>query len=104
MATIKRLINEEGIVLSKNYSEARDPWTKSDGTEVAAQPEKYEVLVASGEKVSNDTGFQNCVVQTYKVSREEFQALKYLQKVMVSYEFSTYGPKPISVAPLKIGG
>ena len=104
MATIKRLINEEGIVLSKNYSEAKDSWTKSDGTEVAAQPEKYDVLVASGEKISTDTGIQNCVVLAYKVSREEFQNFKYLQRVSVSYEFSTFNTKPISVAPLKIGG
>lgn len=104
MATLKRLIEEEGIVLSKIYTEARERWIKQDGTEVLAQPEKYELLVASGEEIMDGLGFKNCNVQTYKVSREEFDNLKAFQRVRVSYEFSTYGCKPVSVASMKQGG
>lgn len=101
MATTKRLIIEKGIVLSKIYKEATSAFENKEGKLVDAQPEKFIVLCASGEKISTDAGIDNALIQEYRVSREEFQNFKYLQPVECRYEFSTYGAKPISVAPLK---
>lgn len=97
MASIKKMITEEGIVLSKIYREATESFMSRDGKEVAAQPERFIILCASGEKVDPDTGVDNAVIQEYKVSREEFQNFKFLQKVICKYEFSSYGCKPVSV-------
>lgn len=97
----KRLIVEEGIVVSKIYKEATEAFENREGKLVDAQPEKFIILCASGEKISPDTGIENALVQEYKVSREEFQNFKYLQRVQCKYDFSTYGPKPVSVSILK---
>lgn len=99
--SIRRLIVEDGIVISKIYKEATTSFTNRDGKEVEAQPERFIILCASGNKISTDTGIENALVQEYKVSREEFQNFKYLQKVQCTYEFSTYGPKPVSVSIIK---
>lgn len=97
----RRLIVEDGIVISKIYKEATNSFENKEGKLVDAQPEKFIILCASGEKISSDTGIENALVQEYKVSREEFQNFKYLQKVQCKYEFSTYGPKPVSVSIIK---
>ena len=95
---VKRLIVDTGIVLSKEYKEASDEWVNAEGRKVDAQPERFLVTCASGEAVSEDEGLRNCYVDTYKVSREEFQKIKYLQKVKCTYEFSSYGCKPVSIS------
>lgn len=97
----KRLIVEDGIVISKIYKEATEAFENRDGKLIDAQPEKFIILCASGENINADTGIENALVQEYKVSREEFQNFKYLQKVQCKYDFSTYGPKPVSVSILK---
>ena len=97
MASIKKMITEDGIVISKEYREATEGFTSRDGKEVAPQPERFIILCASGEKVDSDTGVANAVTQEYKVSREEFQQFKFLQRVVCKYEFSSYGCKPVSV-------
>lgn len=97
----KRLIVEEGIVISKIYKEATTAFENKDGKLVDAQPEKFIILCASGEKINSDTGIENALIQEYKVSREEFQNFKFLQKVQCRYDFSTYGPKPVSVSVIK---
>lgn len=101
MANIKKVINENGIVLAKVFIEAKKEWESRDGRKFDAQPEKFIVTVASGENISPDTGIDNCLVQDYQVTREEFQKFKYLQVVNVEYEFSTYGTKPMTVTILK---
>ena len=98
---IKRMIMEEGVVLSKEYIEPKAAWTNFEGKTFEAKPERYILKCASGEEIRPDTGLVNGNVLDYEVSKEVFDSVKYLTKVLCKYEFSTYGSKPQTVSLIK---
>ena len=90
MAFVKKLINETGIVLKKEFKKASDEF-EYNGRTVPAQPDRWVVTVASSGNIDTTTGLDDLTILTYKVTEEEFKILKFLQKVKVSYEFSNSG-------------
>lgn len=94
---IKRMIKEEGIVLEKIFKEATDEFKSSDGRIVAAQPDRYILKVVSGEDYSKDKGFLQSTVLEYKTSKEIYDKVVAYSPVIVRYEVSNYGAKPMSV-------
>lgn len=98
MALKSRPIQEEGVVLSKEFKKASEGFTASDGHVVPAQPDRYIVTVASSYQFTADMGFVNPAVLEYKVEKELFDKLKYGTKVLVLYEMSNGNtPKPLSL-------
>lgn len=98
---IKRMITEEGIVLSKEYVEPRAAWTNYEGKTFEARPEKYIIKCASGEDIKSDVGLIGVNFLEYEVTKEIFENVKYLQKVLCKFEFSSYGLKPQAVLLMK---
>lgn len=94
---IKRMIKEEGIVLEKIFKEATDEFKSSDGRVVPAQPDRYILKVVSGEEFSQDKGFLQSTVLEYKAEKHTFDKVKAYSPVIVKYEVSNYGAKPMSV-------
>ena len=94
---IKRMIKEEGIVLEKIFKEATDEFKSSDGRVVSAQPDRYILKVVSGEDFSKDKGFLQSTVLEYKISKEIYDKVVAYSPVIVRYEVSNYGAKPMSV-------
>lgn len=98
---IKRIIKEEGVVLEKIFKQATNEFKAADGSIVAAQPDRYILKVVSGEDFSKDCGFIQSTVLEYKVEKSVFDSVKVYTQVIVRYEVSNYGAKPVS-AELKI--
>lgn len=93
---VKRMINENGIVLEKILKNATDTFTSSDGKVIAAQPERYILKCVSGEKFSKVDGYENSTVLEYKVDKATFDKAQFGSNVNVKYELSNYGSKAFS--------
>ena len=94
---IKRMIKEEGIVLEKIFKEATKEFKSSDGRIIEAQPDRYILKVVSGEDFLQDKGFLQSTVLEYKAEKNVFDKVKAYSPVIVKYEVSNYGAKPMSV-------
>lgn len=94
---IKRMIKEEGIVLEKIFKEATDEFKSSDGRVVPAQPDRYILKVVSGEEFSQNDGFLQSTVLEYKTDKQIFDKVKAYSPVVVKYEVSNFGAKPMCV-------
>lgn len=94
---IKRMINENGVVLERIFKEATEAFTSSDGRTVPAQPNRYVLKCVSGEKFSKVDGYANSTVLEYKVDKATFDKAQFGTNVCVRYELSNYGPKADSV-------
>lgn len=94
---IKRMIKEEGIVLEKVFKEATDEFKSSDGRVVPAQPDRYILKVVSGEDFSKNEGYLQSTVLEYKTDKAVFDKVVAFTPVIVRYEVSNYGAKPMSV-------
>lgn len=98
MANIVRPVMERGIVLSKEFKKATESFKTSDGSLIPAQPDRYVVKVASAYACTKDMGLNNPTIIDYKVEKEVFDKLVYLQEVEVIFELSTSGAsKPVSL-------
>ena len=95
---IKRMIKEDGVVLEKIFKEATEEFKASDGRVIAAQPDRYILKVVSGEDFSKDKGFAQSTVLEYKTEKEIFNKVVAYTPVIVRYEVSNYGAKPMSVS------
>lgn len=95
---IKRMIKEEGKVLEKIIKDATEEFKSSDGRVVPAQPTRYILRVVSGEDFSKENGFVQSTVLDYKTDKETFDKVNAFSDVVVKYEMSNYGAKPMSVA------
>lgn len=94
---IKRMIKEDGVVLEKIFKEKTDEFKSSDGRIVPAQPDRYILKVVSGEDFSKDKGFAQSTVLEYKAEKEVYDKVVAYTPVIVKYEVSNYGAKPMSV-------
>lgn len=94
---VKRMIKEEGIVLEKIFKEATDEFKGSDGRVVPAQPDRFILKVVSGEEFSQEKGFLQSTVLEYKGDKHTFDKVKAYSPVIVKYEISNNGAKPVSV-------
>lgn len=94
---IKRLIKEEGIVLEKIFKEKTDEFKSSDGRVVPAQPDRYILKCVSGEEFTKEKGFAQSTCQEYKTDKATFDKVQAYTPVIVKYEVSNYGVKPVSV-------
>ena len=94
---IKRIIKEDGIVLEKIKKDATQEFKSSDGRVVPAQPDRFILKVVSGEDFSQDKGFLQSTVLEYKAEKNVFDKVKAYSPVIVRYEVSNYGAKPMSV-------
>lgn len=90
---VKRMINENGIVLEKILKKANEAFTNSDGKPVPAQPERYILKCVSGEKFSKVDGYENSTVLEYKVDKATFDKANFGSNVSVKYELSNYGSR-----------
>lgn len=90
---VKRMINENGIVLEKILKKASEAFTSSDGKSVSAQPERYILKCVSGEKFSKVDGYCNSTILDYKVDKATFDKANFGSNISVKYELSNYGPK-----------
>lgn len=97
MASIKRLIKEDGIVLEKVFKKASDEIKLSDGRVIEAQPDRYILKCISGEDFSKETGFLNSTVLDYKVEKNVFDKVVAYSPVIVKYDVSNYGAKAVTV-------
>lgn len=98
---VKRIIVENGIILSKILKKATNEFKGQDGNIVPAQPERYVLKVASSFKIDQETGFEDVTILDYKVDESLFNTMKFMDKVEVTYEFSTYKLTAISVKPIQ---
>ncbi|MEG1751812.1 MAG: hypothetical protein RR140_02490 [Clostridia bacterium] len=102
MAKAKKLINEDGIVLSKEIKEATNEFPGKDGKIVKALPIRYCVTVASSSSVDNVFGMSYMSICEFIVEKALFDKLKYLLKVNATFVFGggANGDKaePISLA------
>lgn len=94
---IKRMIKENGVVLEKIFKEATDEFKASDGRVIAAQPDRYILKVVSGEDFSKEKGFIQSTILEYKTDKATFDKVVAYTPVIVGYEVSNYGAKPMSV-------
>lgn len=101
MAGQKRLICEEGVILSKEHIDATSEFTSSKGEKVAAQPEKYVLKVISSPLFKQNEGFVNPIILDYKVDSLVYASVKYGDKIKVYYEFTSYGCKAKDVELIK---
>lgn len=98
MANIVRPIMERGIVLSKEFKKATESFKATDGSIIPAQPDRFVVKVASAYACTKDMGLANPTIIDYKVEKEVFDRLTYLQEVEVVFELSSSGTnKPVSL-------
>lgn len=89
-------IRENGLVMSKILKPAMDGFV-SNGQVVEAKPERPTVLVACGE-VDGDNGISDMVIAKFVVEKEQFDRLKFMQKVEVAYEYNGENKiKPIEI-------
>ena len=93
---VKRMIKEDGVVLEKIFKGAFDTKRLSDGRVIEAQPDRYFLKCVSGEDFSKDTGFLNSTVLEYKVDKQVFDKVIAYSPVIVRYEVSNFGAKPVS--------
>ena len=93
---VKRMIKEDGIVLEKIFKEATEEFKTQDGRVVPAQPDRYILKCVSGEDFSKDTGFLNSTVLEYKADKHVYDKVMAYSPVIVKYEVSNFGAKPVS--------
>jgi hypothetical protein len=98
---ITRTCKEKGVVISKIFKGATNQFTDSTGKTVPAQPDRRYVKVVSSDKFTQENGFEKPAIMEFKVEQEEYDRFKYLSPVIVTFEFGTYGNKPISVESAK---
>ena len=94
---IKRMIKEDGIVLEKIFKEATDEFRSSDGRIVPAQPDRYILKCVSGEDFDKNTGFAQSTVLEYRADKSVYDKVVAYSPVVVRYEVSNYGAKPMGV-------
>ena len=97
---VERPITEDGVVLEKKYSEAKDAFKMTIGgveKSFDAKPEKYSVLVASSYEFDEKTGFKNTTILEYVVDKQIYDKLKYLSSVSVTYVMTSYKTTPLSL-------
>ena len=97
MASIKRMINEDGIVLEKIFKPATNEFKTSSGEIIAAQPDRYILRCVSGEEYSKDVGFVQSTVLDYKTDELTYDKAQAYSAVTVRYEVSNFGAKAVSV-------
>lgn len=89
-------IREDGVVLSKVIKPAMDSFV-SNGQVVPAMPERPTVFVACGE-VDGDNGITDMTITKFVVEMEQYERLKFMQKVEALYEYNGDGKtKPIEI-------
>lgn len=94
---VKRLIKEDGVVLEKIFKAATEEFRSQDGRLIAAQPDRYILKVVSGENFTKDIGFENSTVLEYKADKAVYDKVVAYSPVVVSYDLSSNGIKPVSV-------
>ena len=99
---IKRMVVEEGIVLSKVFKPASDEWVNSRGEKVAAQPDRYLAVIASSSECTDENGLADVSVLEYPCEKALYDFVSYLTPVKRKFEFTPYGNKAVSFEPLKI--
>lgn len=107
MANIVRNIKEQGVVIFKEYREAKEARTDFQGKTWPATEEKFLIDVISCDEDDFNTvlGMPNATRAQYPVDKETFDTLKYLDKVNVKYQISQYGDNikimPVTCIPVK---
>lgn len=96
MASIKRIIIEDGVVLEKIFKEATDEFKSSDGKIISAQPDRYILKCISGEEFTKQNGFTSSSVLDYKVDKAVFDKTVAYSPVVVRYELSNFGLRAVS--------
>ena len=92
----KTTLIQDGIVLSKYIKEAT-PEFNIEGRNIAAQPKRFYVKVATGTGFSQEDGYSQMFVTEFKIQEALYAKLKYGVSIVAEIEVSNYGAKGISV-------
>ena len=100
----QKSIKEEGIVISKEISEARKAGESFDGTRKwEAKEEEYfvEVISCDEDDFDKETGIPNGTRCKYKVDKATYDKVKFGDKAKVKFQLVQFGngtptPKPES--------
>lgn len=94
----KRIVEEQGMVISITQKAKMDEWRTSDGNLISAKPERYGVLVATSCKFDPVMGFEDPTVCEFEIEDlKEGSKYRYGDKVKAQYEYTQNGMKPINV-------
>lgn len=93
--SIELYTEQEGIVVSKEYIEAKEERTDMTGKVWPASDEKFKVKVVSctPTKFSKETGMKNPQFLTFETDKETFAKIKFetWMKAKVGFTIKTYG-------------
>jgi hypothetical protein len=98
---ISRVCKEKGVVISKIFKKETNSFIDVTGKNVPAQPDRWFVRVVSSQDFSQENGFDKPAIMEFKITKEECDKFKYLSPVVVTFEFGTYGNKPLTVENTK---
>lgn len=96
----KRLCTEKGMVTEKIYRESTEERIYN-GQKVDAQPEKYSVVCVSSNNFNDKDGFVDGAYLQYRVEKDLYDKLKFMSKVLVTYDMSGNTKRPVSVELFK---
>lgn len=93
---IKVYAEQEGIVISKEYREAKEERKDMNGKLWPASPEKFIVKVVSctARLFSKEMGMNKPMMLDYEIDKDTFQKIDFVQgfpKAKVGFEVQTYG-------------
>lgn len=84
----KKLIKEEGFVLSREIKEATEEFKGQDGRVVPAQPKRFMVTVVTSSFVDKNDGMAYMTFHKPAVVEEKiYEKLTYRTPVVVIYEY-----------------
>jgi len=86
-SNVKRPMCEEGIIVEKFIAPERQAG-EYNGRPYPARPETPTVKVMSSYLVDNSTGIKDGVILDYEVTKDQYDKLKFLDKVKVMYTHS----------------
>ena len=102
MAGFNKTIRELGIVISKRINEARTAGESFDGTRKwDARDEEYivEVVSCDEDDLKKDTGITNGTRAEYKVDKETYDKVKFLDYAKVKFTAVQFGEK-LTIKPV----
>lgn len=89
MASVKKLIREDGFVLGREIKKATEQFVSRDGVVIPAQPIRYVIHVVTSSLVDDKDGMQYISQIDFKVdTKEEYDKFTYLKKVEAYFECS----------------
>lgn len=102
MASFVKPIREKGIIISKEYKEAKEARKDINGKEWPATEEQFlvEVISCDEDDFNNEYGMSSATRCTYKTDKKTFEKIKFGMWANVKYQAVQYGDQPVKITPL----